>query len=52
MGCLAFGSVALWLLGYPDRAVRHSREALALGRELGQPSTLAFARHFSAILGQ
>src|SRR5207248_248916 len=39
--CLAFGAVALWLLGYPDQAVERSREAVALGGELGQPSTVA-----------
>ncbi len=38
---LAFGSVALWLLGYPDQAVERCREAVALSGELGQPSTLA-----------
>src|SRR5205085_8430088 len=50
--CLAFGAVALWLLGYPDQAVRRSREAVALGGELGQPSTLALALQFSAMLRQ
>jgi predicted ATPase len=44
--------VALWLLGYPDQAERHSREAVALGGKLGQPSTLALALHFAAMLRQ
>jgi predicted ATPase len=44
--------VALWLLGYPDQAERHSREAVALARERGQPSTLALALHFAAMLRQ
>jgi predicted ATPase len=52
VACLAFGAVALWLLGYPDQARRYSRDAVALGRELGQPSTLALALHFAAMLGQ
>ena len=52
VACLAFGAVALWLLGYPDQAVQRSREAVALGRELGQPSTLALALHFAAMLRQ
>ena len=52
VACLAFGSVALWLLGYPDQAVQRSRQAIALGRELGQPSTLALALHFAAMLWQ
>jgi predicted ATPase len=50
--CLAFGAVALWLLGYPDRAAERSREAVALGEELGQPGTLALALHFAAMLQQ
>jgi predicted ATPase len=50
--CLAFGAVALWMLGYPDQAVQRSREAVALGKELGQPNTLALALYFAAILRQ
>ena len=52
VACLAFGAVALWLLGYPDQAVQRSREAVALGGELGQPSTLALALYFAAMLRQ
>jgi predicted ATPase len=52
VACRAFGGVALWLLGYPDQAERHSREAVALGGEIGQPSTLALALHFAAMLRQ
>lgn len=49
---LAFGAVAVWLLGYPDQAVERSRQAVALGEELGQPSTLALALYFAAMLRQ
>jgi predicted ATPase len=52
VGCLAFGAVALWQLGYPDQAVQRSREAVALGRELGQPSSLALALYLAAMLRQ
>jgi predicted ATPase len=52
VACRAFGGVALWLLGYPDQAERHSRQAVALGREQGQPSTLALALHFAAMFRQ
>jgi adenylate cyclase len=52
VACRAFGAVALWLLGYPDQAVRRSHEAVALGRGLGQPNTLALALHFAAMLQQ
>jgi predicted ATPase len=52
VACLAFRGVALWLLGYPEQATRHSREAVARSEELGQPSTLALAMHFAAVLHQ
>jgi predicted ATPase len=52
MACLAFGAVAVWLLGYPDRAVERSREAVALAEELEQPCSLATALHFAAVLRQ
>ena len=45
VACKAFGAVALWLLGYPDEAVRQSREAVRLSRALAQlreiPGTVA-----------
>jgi predicted ATPase len=50
--CLAFGAVALWLLGYPDRALERSRRALALAEGQGQPSSVVLARHFAAMLHQ
>ncbi|MBD3412800.1 MAG: protein kinase, partial [Candidatus Aminicenantes bacterium] len=45
MGVLnrAFGSWALWLLGYPDQALDEYKIALNHARELGHPYTLAFA---------
>jgi TOMM system kinase/cyclase fusion protein len=33
----------LWLLGYPDRALERSREALILAQELSHPYSLAYA---------
>jgi predicted ATPase len=48
--CLAFRAVALWLLGYPDQAVQRSREAVALGGELGHPTSRALALHFAGML--
>ena len=38
----------LWLLGYPDHALRRSRESLALARELSHPSTMANVLFFAA----
>ena len=52
VACLAFGAVALWLLGEPDEAAARSREAVRLAREGSQPSTLALALHFAAVLHQ
>ena len=52
VACLAFGAVALWLLGYPDQAVHKSGEATRLSHELSQPSSQALALHFAAMLHQ
>jgi predicted ATPase len=52
VACLAFGAVALWLLGYPDQARARSGEAIALGRELGHPTTYALALYFDTMLHQ
>ena len=49
---LAFGAVALWLLGYPDQAIKRSREAVAFGRELGHPTSRALALYFASMLRQ
>ena len=42
------GAEVLWLLGYPDHALRRSRESLALARELSHPSTMANVLFFAA----
>jgi len=39
---------ALWLLGYPDRALHSSGDALTLARTLAHPYTLAHALYFAA----
>ena len=49
---LAFGAMALWLLGYPAQAVQRSRDAVALAEELGQPNSLALALYLAAMLQQ
>jgi len=43
-------AAARWLLGYPDRAVEHSHDALRLAEELKQPQTMAIALWFAALL--
>jgi adenylate cyclase len=50
--CLAFGAVALWLLGYPEQARERSRQAVTLGGELGHPTTRALALYFASMLRQ
>jgi predicted ATPase len=52
VACLAFGAVAHWLLGYPDLAAKRSREAIALGKELGHPTSHALAHYFATMLRQ
>jgi len=49
---LRHAAMMLWLLGYPDRALRKSREALVLARELSHPFTLGFALYYSAWVHQ
>jgi predicted ATPase len=41
-------SWVLFDLGYPDQALARVREALALGREIGHPSSLAYALMFAS----
>jgi predicted ATPase len=50
--CLAFGAVALWMLGYPDQARERGREAVALGGELGHPSSRALALYVDTMVRQ
>jgi predicted ATPase len=52
VACKAFGAVALWLLGYPERATQKSREAVELAQRLSQPSSEALAFHFAGMLHQ
>jgi len=46
---LIFRSWALWLLGYPEAALRDTDGALKNARETGQAATLMFALHFTAV---
>jgi predicted ATPase len=47
---LSHAAVALWLVGYPDQALKRSDEALALARKVAHPFSLAFALFFAAWL--
>jgi predicted ATPase len=52
VACMAFGAVALWLLGHTAEAKARSHEAVRLARSGSQPNSLALALHFAAVLHQ
>jgi hypothetical protein len=47
---LSFSRGVLWSLGYPDRAMRSSQEALALAQRLSHPYTCVYTLDFAARL--
>ena len=49
---LSYAALALWMLGYPDQALKRVHEALALAQELSHPFSLAWALSFAAWLHQ
>jgi predicted ATPase len=46
---LSYQSWALWLLGYPEAALKNSNDALKSAREMGQAATLMLALYFAAM---
>jgi predicted ATPase len=50
--CLSRASWVLWHLGYPDQALKLSKKALALARELSHSHSLAYALISAAIFHQ
>jgi class 3 adenylate cyclase/predicted ATPase len=46
------GALALWLCGYPDKAVEQSNEAIALARRLALPGSIAANINLDAMLHQ
>jgi predicted ATPase len=50
VSCRGFALWALWVLGYPDQALRRSHEALCLARELSHPYGLAWALYFAVLV--
>src|SRR5262249_35515748 len=48
VACRSWEALALWLLGYPDRAARRSQEALTLARAFAHSYSLAYALAFAA----
>jgi predicted ATPase/DNA-binding winged helix-turn-helix (wHTH) protein len=49
---LSYASAALWLLGYPDRALKRKDESLRLAHKLAHPLMLAQAELWESILRQ
>jgi class 3 adenylate cyclase/predicted ATPase len=45
---LSYRSIALWLLGYPEAALRDADDALKNARETGQAATLMYALNHAA----
>ncbi len=52
VACRAHAVVTLWWLGYPEQALAHIHDTLALAHELSHPYSLAFARYSAAWLYQ
>jgi predicted ATPase len=50
--CLLCATLTLWPLGFPDLALKRSREALTLAQKLSHPHSLAFALVVSVFLHQ
>jgi predicted ATPase/class 3 adenylate cyclase len=50
--CLTLAAYALWLLGYPEQALKKMKEALTLAQGLSHPYSLAFALSHGALLHQ
>jgi predicted ATPase len=52
VACRALAAWSLWLLGYPEQALGHIHEALALAQTLSHPYSQAYARCWAAIVPQ
>ncbi len=50
VGCLLYGAVTQWFLGYPDRALRSIHDARQLADELAHPFNVARALYFGAFV--
>ena len=47
--CRAFSAWAIWVLGYPDQALRSIHEALTMAQELTHPFSQAFALNMATV---
>jgi len=48
--CRSYASFVLWYLGYPDQALRNSRNALTLAQELAHPFSLGMTLSYTSYL--
>ena len=46
---LSYRSLALWLLGFPEAALKDAENAVKYGRETGQAASLMFVLYVTAI---
>jgi predicted ATPase len=47
-----FEAMAMWYLGYPDRALKLSQEMVTLAQELSHPYSLSFTLYWTAFIHQ
>ena len=52
VSCRAYTAQTFWLLGYPEQALAHLHDTLALAHALAHPFSLAWARCMAAIASQ
>jgi predicted ATPase len=50
VSCMVQSALALWMLGYPRRAVARMQQGLALARSLDHPFSLSYSCHFASFL--
>ena len=50
--CLTYAALVLWLLGYPDRALQRSQQAVTLVQEVAHSLSLACALDYTAMFHQ
>jgi predicted ATPase len=50
VGGHSYAALVLWVLGYPEQALRQSHAALTRAHELSHPFSLAWALHSTAVL--
>jgi tetratricopeptide (TPR) repeat protein len=50
--CASWSALTLWMLGYPDRALQRSHEAVTQARDLSHPFTLSLLLNWAAWLLQ